>query len=288
MTHYFRLLRPRQWIKNLFVAAPLFFTSSLWTFQSFCLVGTAFLAFCFVSSAIYILNDIVDRDADKQHAIKKNRPLAADRISVRAALILFFILLGMGGGLSFFLGPVFITILFSYFAIQFLYCFWLKHIALIDVMVIAVGFVLRVLAGAAVIHVVSTSWIIIMTTLLALFQGLAKRRDDLVRQMDASHRRSLKGYNKTFLDVAISVILGSLLVAYLIFTTDDAVVSRFGTDRLFYTAPLVILGILRYLQITLVEENSGSPTEVVLQDTFMLASIIGWTISFLLVTHVPF
>ncbi len=281
----FRLLRPRQWIKNAFVVAPLFFSSAHWTLQSVKDVSLGVVVFCLLSSAIYILNDIFDRKADRLHALKKHRPLAARDISLPIAWLLFALLSLLGVTLAFFLCGTFLWFALGYYVLQILYCFWLKHISLIDVTVISLGFVLRVLAGAALIAATPTPWIIIMTTLLALFQGLAKRRDDLVREVDGSHRRSLGGYNKHFLDVSISVILGSLLVAYLIFTTDQSVIDRFGTENLFYTTPLVILGILRYLQITLVEEKSGSPTEIILHDRFLILSIVGWIISFLLVTH---
>jgi len=281
----FHLLRPRQWIKNAFVVAPLFFSAAHWTLQSVKDVSLGVVVFCLLSSAIYIFNDIFDRKADQLHSTKKHRPLASGAVSLSTAWILFTLLSLVGINLAFFLGGSFLWFALGYYILQIFYCFWLKHISLIDVVVISLGFVLRVLAGAALIATTPTPWIIIMTTLLALFQGLAKRRDDLVREVDGSHRPSLRGYNKHFLDVSISVILGSLLVAYLIFTTDQFVIARFGTENLFYTTPLVILGILRYLQITLVEEKSGSPTEIVLRDRFLILSILGWIISFVLVTH---
>ncbi|MFA6279867.1 MAG: UbiA prenyltransferase family protein [Bdellovibrionales bacterium] len=281
-----RLLRPLQWVKSAFVAAPLFFNAPLWSAQTLALVAWGMAAFCLMASAVYVLNDLMDREADREHAVKRLRPLASGEVSPSLAYVLILVLLVIALEIATWLGGLFPVFLLSYGAIQLLYCFWLKNHALIDVMTIAIGFVLRVLAGAALIDVTPTSWIIIMTMLLALFQGLAKRRDDLVHAMEVSHRRSLVGYNKPFLDVAISVILGGLLVAYLIFTTDAAVIERFGTENLFYTAPLVILGILRYLQITLVEEKSGSPTEVVLRDKFMIFSILGWVVSFFVVPHV--
>ncbi len=281
-----RLIRPRQWVKSSFVAAPLFFNTPLWSAQTLAQVALGMAAFCLMASAVYVLNDLVDREADKKHAIKRLRPLASGEISLTVAYAVMLVALMGSLATAMGLGGLFPVFLLSYGALQVLYCFWLKHHALIDVMTIALGFVVRVLAGAALIDVTPTSWILIMTMLLALFQGLAKRRDDLVHAMEVSHRRSLVGYNKSFLDVSISVVLGALLVAYLIFTTDAGVIERFGTENLFYTAPLVILGILRYLQITLVEERSGSPTEVVLRDKFMIFSIVGWVVSFLAVTHV--
>jgi 4-hydroxybenzoate polyprenyltransferase len=173
-----------------------------------------------------------------------------------------------------------------YYVVQIPACLWLKNEAIIDVLILAVGFVLRVLAGAALLGVVATPWIVMMTLLVALFQGLAKRRDDLLRGVGIAHKHRVEGYNKAFIDVALSVVLGSLLVAYLIFTTDPAVMARYATDKLYYTALFVMAGILRYLQITLVEEKSGSPTEVILRDRFMLLALGGWALSFVLVTHV--
>jgi 4-hydroxybenzoate polyprenyltransferase len=167
-----------------------------------------------------------------------------------------------------------------YFAINVAYTVKLKSVAIIDVMIVAIGFVLRVEGGARLIEVTASAWLVIATGLLALFMAVAKRRDDLVQGLDASHRKSIEGYTKPFLDSIIAVLLGALLVTYLIYVTDTNVMQRLGTTKVFYTAPFVVAGILRYLQITMVEERSGSPTRIFLTDRMILWCVAGWIATF--------
>lgn len=274
------LLRPHQWIKNGFIAAPLFFTPSALSWTSVAAVGGAVASFCALASAVYILNDYLDREADRGHPTKRHRPLAAGTVPVPFAFALLGLLLAAGLGLALALPGRFAVVAVLYLAANLGYCFTFKHVAIVDVLIIALGFVLRVEGGGAVIGVVPTAWIVIITGLLALFLALAKRRDDLACALDGRHRRSLDGYNRPFLDVAVSVTLGALLVAYLIYTTDALVMERLGTPNLFYTAPFVVAGILRYLQITLVDERSGSPTTLALTDRFLILTILGWLATF--------
>jgi decaprenyl-phosphate phosphoribosyltransferase len=156
------------------------------------------------------------------------------------------------------------------------YSLRLKRVSIVDVFIISLGFVLRVQAGAVLIDIEPSAWIIIMTGLLTLFIALGKRRDDLVTGMDDAHRSSLRGYTKGFLDASVTAVLGALMVAYLIYTTDAGVAARLGDDRLYYTAPFVLMGILRYLQVTMVEERSGSPTRIALTDRFMVSTMLAW------------
>lgn len=274
------LLRPQQWIKNTFVAAPLFFTPAAVTWPNVLAVLTVMAGFSALASAVYIVNDYMDREADRQHPVKRHRPLAAGTVPLPFAAALFVLLLAASFGMTAAAVPAALPVIGLYFALNLGYSFGLKHIAIIDVMIIALGFILRVEAGARAAHVSLSAWILIATGLLALFLALAKRRDDLVRSLGNEHRRSLDGYNKPFLDAAVSVTLGALLVAYLVYTTDVTVMERLGTDQLFYTAPFVVAGVLRYLQITLVEERSGSPTRLVLSDRFLFLSILGWIATF--------
>ena len=190
-------------------------------------------------------------------------------------------LLVIGGfSLAYYIQPVFAMILAAYFGMNLAYSFSLKHVALVDVMLIALGFVLRVEGGGAVIDVFVSAWIVIMTGLFALFMALAKRRDDLIKALDGDHRRSLDGYTLPFLDVVITIITSALLVAYLVYTTDQDVMERVGSDKLFYTAPFVVIGILRYTQITIVEQRSGSPTRIALTDRFIILTVSGWLLTF--------
>lgn len=275
-----KLLRPHQWVKNAFVAAPLFFTPAALSAESALAVLGGVLSFCAVSSAVYILNDYLDREADRQHPSKRKRPLASGRVSVPVAMAVMVLLLltGLAGAAALSLG--FAGIVLLYLGINLAYSLRLKQLAIVDVMLIALGFVLRVYAGGELIGVHPTVWIIACTMLLALFIALAKRRDDLVKGLDDTHRVSLSGYSKRFLDTSLAIVLAALLVSYLLYTTQPENMQRLGTDRLYLTAPFVIAGILRYLQITLVEERSGSPTAVVLTDRFMLVTVAGWVLAF--------
>jgi decaprenyl-phosphate phosphoribosyltransferase len=279
------LMRPHQWVKNGFVAAPLFFTPSALNAGNVLAVAGGVISFSALASAVYILNDYVDREADRRHPVKRARPLAAGTVPVGAAFALLAALLVGAAALALALAPGFAAFAGAYLLLNLAYSFGLKHVSIVDVMAIAAGFVLRVEAGARLIDVTPSAWIIIATGLLALFLALAKRRDDLVGSLGNDHRRSLDGYTRPFLDAALIVVLGAVLVAYLIYTTDAAVMARLGTTNLFYTAPFVVAGILRYLQITFVEERSGSPTQIVLTDPFLIAAIVGWAVTFGVLIH---
>jgi 4-hydroxybenzoate polyprenyltransferase len=275
-----RLLRPKQWIKNGFVAAPLFFTPDKVNAASVLDVFTGFAVFCMVASAVYCLNDLRDAEGDRNHPVKKDRPIASGAISPPTAMVLMVLLLAGGVALGAWRVPAILWVVVAYFVTNIAYTLYLKHIAILDVLIVAFGFVLRVEAGARIIGIVPSAWILIVTGLLALFIALAKRRDDLVRDLDAEHRRSLDGYTLPFLDGSLMAVLSTLLVSYLIFTTDQAVMARLGSERLYFTGPFVIAGVLRYLQLTLVYERSGSPTDLVYRDPALQLSVAGWLATF--------
>jgi len=275
-----RLLRPHQWLKNAFVAAPLFFTPEKLSAVAVERVGLGLIAFCAVSSAVYIFNDALDREADRAHPLKRLRPLAAGTVSLPAALAAMAGLLVAGLALALWLAPGFAAVVGLYLLVNAAYSLGLKHLSVVDVMAIALGFVLRVYAGGILIEVRPTVWIIACTMLLALFLALAKRRDDLVKGVGDEHRQSLGGYTLGFVDTSIGVVLSALLVSYLLYTAAPENIRRYHTDELYWTAPFVIAGILRYLQITLVEERSGSPTLVALTDRFLLITMAGWVVVF--------
>lgn len=274
------LLRPHQWIKNTFVAAPLFFSPSAFSLPAVGVVAAGVVSFCFVSSAIYVFNDYKDRETDRQHPKKRDRPLAAGTVSTSQATALFVVLLLAGLAIAAFLDPIFLSFAASYVTINLAYSLGLKRLSIIDVMIISILFVLRIYAGATLIDVVPSPWMIVSAGLLALFLALAKRRDDLEVGLDSNHRVSLRGYTKEYLDAVITIVLGAVLIAYLMYTTGDYARQKFGTDWLFLTAPFVIAGVLRYLQITLVEKRSGSPTRMVLNDRFLQVTIAGWLLTF--------
>ncbi len=274
------LMRPHQWVKNAFVAAPLFFTPSALNVDTATAVLLGMLCFCALSSAVYILNDAMDREADRLHPEKRRRPLAAGTVPLGAALALMVGLIVGGLGVATTLSMPFAAIALLYLLINALYSLKLKDVSIVDVLLVSLGFVLRVYGGAELIHVLPSVWIIVCTGLLALFLALAKRRDDLVKQLDTDHRTALRGYTKPFIDTSITAVLGGLLVSYLIYTTDPAVMARIGSPHLYLTTPFVIAGVLRYLQITLVEERSGSPTVLALTDRFLVVTVVGWIATF--------
>jgi len=280
-----RLLRPKQRIKNACVAAPLLFTPDKTSADNIAAVLIGFIAFCMVASSVYCLNDFRDRDADRNHPEKCARPLACGAVTPTAALIVMTGLLAAGVGLATWRVPVILPVLAGYFAINIAYSLYLKSVAVIDVLVVAFGFVLRVQAGAMLIGVEPSAWILIVTGLLALFIALAKRRDDIVRDMNADHRKSLDGYSRRFLDGSILTVLATLLVSYLIFTTDQAVMARLGSSKLYFTGPFVIAGLLRYLQLTIVYERSGSPTDLIYKDKGLLLSAAGWLLTFAFILY---
>ena len=275
-----RLLRPKQWIKNGFAAAPLFFTPDKVTTASLLDVLAGFAVLCMVASAVYCLNDLRDAEGDRNHPVKKGRPIASGAISPAAAMVLMVLLLAGGVALAAWRVPVILWVIGAYFAINIAYTVRLKHIAILDVLIVAFGFVLRVEAGALIIDTEPSAWILIVTGLLALFIALAKRRDDIVRDLDADHRKSLDGYSLPFLDGCLMAVLSTLLVSYLIFTTDQSVMARLGSEKLYFTGPFVIAGVLRYLQLTIVYERSGSPTDLVYRDPGLQLSVSGWLATF--------
>jgi 4-hydroxybenzoate polyprenyltransferase len=275
-----RLFRPKQWIKNGFVAAPLFFTPDKVNAASLLDVLAGVAVFCMVASAVYCLNDLRDAEADRNHPVKKARPIASGAISPATAMVLMALLLAGGAALGAWRVPVILWVVGAYFATNIAYTLHLKHIAILDVLTVAFGFVLRVEAGALIIDIEPSAWILIVTGLLALFIALAKRRDDIVRDLDAVHRKSLDGYTLPFLDGSLMAVLSTLLVSYLIFTTDQAVMARLGSAQLYFTGPFVIAGVLRYLQLTLVYERSGSPTDLLYRDLGLQLSIAGWLATF--------
>lgn len=275
-----RLLRPRQWVKNAFVAAPLFFTPQAVSRQTVLSILLGMIAFSALASAVYIINDYMDRKTDRLHPTKRHRPLAAGTVSIRTAFLMLAGLLVGGFALAVTLSPGFAAIAGIYLAVNLAYSTVLKHVSIIDVMLVALGYVLRVYAGAELIHVPASVWIIACTGLVSMFIALAKRRDDLVNFLGEGHRGSLKGYTKEFLDTAIAITLAGLLISYVIYTTLPDSMHRFGTEHLYFTTPFVFMGVLRYLQIALVEERSGSPTTIVLSDRFLIGSMLAWLVTF--------
>ncbi len=287
---YIQLIRPHQWVKNVFILLPAFFALRIHEVDTATKAILGVIAFSAIASAVYILNDWRDRETDRLHPTKKNRPLAANRLPVSAALSLMVVLLVAGFAVFLWLDPISLYLALTYFALNVLYSFRLKHIALLDIFIIAMGFVIRVGIGAMVIdpHIPLSMWIVVMTFLGALFLGLAKRRDDVLLAADGLQvRKSIDGYNLAFINGSMVMMASVIVVAYLSYVSDPEVMIHFRTNRLYFTAVFVVLGVLRYMQIAFVEEKSGSPTSILLHDIFLQITISGWLITFIWLIYAP-
>jgi len=247
-----------------------------------------FALFCLLSSSVYILNDILDRESDRRHPLKSNRPIARGDIKISTAVVLFVILALLSLGLSYRLSPSFALTALVYFVLNLLYSLYLKHVVIIDVMCIALFFVLRAVAGAVVIGVEISAWLIVCTTLLALFLGFGKRRHELMLldNQATDHRKSLSEYSQYFLDQMISVVTASTVIAYAFYTLSPEVESKLGTRHMDLTIPFVLYGVFRYLYLIHRKEGGGSPTQMLLNDKPILANIILWLISVVLIVYV--
>ncbi|MFN0014281.1 MAG: decaprenyl-phosphate phosphoribosyltransferase [Saprospiraceae bacterium] len=281
LRQFVRLARMEHWVKNLFLFIPAFFAARLSESPILQHAVTGFLAFSLTASSVYVLNDLVDAPQDRNHPHKRNRPIASGAVGKQTAVLTLLALLGCGLALAYTLGPAFLLICAAYAAINVLYSFSLKHIAIVDICLIATGFLMRVFAGGAATGVAVSHWLIVLTFLLALILGLAKRRGEYVIATEGqTFRRALEGYNLPFLDASITVCSTVAIVAYLMYCFSPEVTVRIGSDNIYYTAFFVIMGILRYLQLTLVFERTESPTRALLRDVFLQIVLVGWVASF--------
>ena len=273
------LIRPQQWIKNGFVLIPMFFGGRLLNADDAIASVVTFFAFSCAASAIYCFNDIVDIDADRRHPVKCHRPIASGAVSVPTAYALMAVLALLSALLLFLLpqraGETAGIVAF-YFLLNMAYCIWLKRHAIIDVCTVAFGFVLRILAGGMACDVAVSNWLVLMTFLLALFLSFAKRRDDVLRMNETGEppRRNTIRYNITFVNQAITVTGTVTLVCYIMYTVSPEVVSRFHAPYLYLTSIFVLVGLLRYMQLTVVDEVSGDPTKILLRDRFTQAIVV--------------
>jgi len=284
---FFKLIRISHWSKNLFMLSPLFFSGQFTHIEKISTLVIGFFSFCFISSSVYIFNDIFDLNEDKHHLKKKSRPLASGSIGVGRAAIISFLFFSAGLILALSLQKWFLCIVGMYVLLNIAYTLKLKEIALLDVCIIALGFVLRILAGGILAEVIVSHWLVIMTFLLALFLAFAKRRDDVIilNNTGEKMRKSIHGYNLDFINSAISILSAVLIVAYLLYTTTEEVTERFANKPVYVSALFVILGVLRYLQITLVNSNSGSPTRILFTDRFIQLVIAAWILFFVSIIY---
>ncbi len=292
MMKFLKLLRVEQWVKNLFVFLPLFFSGNIMKTNLFWESVFAFVIFSLAASCIYIINDYSDIESDRKHPEKRKRPLASGAISKKFALIILGILVVVDVTLILFAQNhfhqnmwKFSTIIIIYFLMNLAYTFKLKHVAIIDVTIIAVGFVLRVLAGGYITGIYISQWAILLTFILALVLALGKRRGELINaQISGKTRKSLDGYNVQFADIALSISVTLAIVSYLMFTVQPEVQERFGI-KIFYTFIFVVFAFMRYLQQTLVYNKTESPTKIVYKDRYIQFTVILWIFSFLLLIY---
>ncbi len=283
---HIRLLRPHQYIKNLFVFAPLFFSFRFFEPELLFQVTLAFISFCLVASSVYIFNDINDVNEDKKHPEKKYRPLAQGLITPKQAYVYMSVLLvsGLGLGLALDLRIFFILVIYS--ILNTIYTLKLKHVAVLDIFIIGIGFVLRIFAGALAATVEASMWIVLMTFLLALFLALAKRRDDVLLAGEGRDvRKCIDGYTLDFVNVSMIIMAAVTLVCYILYTISPEVQQRFGSGYLYLSAVFVLLGIMRYLQIVFVDQRGGNPTQEILKDRFLQVTVTCWLLFFLVLTR---
>lgn len=293
MLKYLKLLRVEQWVKNTFIFVPLFFSGNIFNKELLMMSIFAFVVFSLVASSIYIINDYMDIEADKKHPKKKHRPLASGAISKGMAKILFggllgsavaIILLGYYSfGINFETGiEKFGLIILAYFLMNIAYTFKLKHIAIVDITIIALGFVMRVVSGGYATGIIISQWAILLTFVLALVLAIGKRRGELINaQLTGKTRKALDGYNIQFADIALSISCTLAVVCYLMFTLSPEIQEKFH-DRVFYTVIFVLFAFLRYLQQTLVYNKTESPTEIVYKDRYIQITLVLWIVAFLL------
>ncbi len=289
--NYMKILRPKQWMKNFFVMLPLFFGGELFNGKALLAGAITFLAYSFAASSIYCFNDIHDVDDDRRHPVKRLRPVASGAVSVSVAYVLMFICFALSMLSMFFLPDYALQtggILLLYWLLNLAYCARLKQYAIIDVCIVAFGFVLRLLAGGFATHIPLSKWIVLMTFLITLFMSFAKRRDDVIRmeRTGEAPRKNTIRYNLTFINQAITITASVTLVCYIMYTVSPEVIQNFQTDYLYLTTIFVLVGLLRYIQLTVVDQKSGDPTKVLLKDRFTQLVVVAWLLTFLLIIYV--
>ncbi|MEM1321767.1 MAG: decaprenyl-phosphate phosphoribosyltransferase [Bacteroidota bacterium] len=277
ITAILRLIRLRQWVKNGFVLIPAFFAARILDQALVLDLLGAFLAFSLMASCVYVINDYVDRERDRQHPEKQHRPLASGVVSTRQATVLAVVLGGAALALAVLVQLHVAWLLLLYLGINILYSIWLKHIAIVDISIIASGFLLRIFAGGIAAQVPISRWLIVLTFLLALILALGKRRHEFLTQSEGRQSRPvLDGYNLPFIDLSMVFLAAVTVVAYLMYTISDEVVGRIGSEQLYVTSFFVVLGLLRFLQLALVFNRTASPTRVLLEDRFIQLMLMLW------------
>lgn len=295
MKDIIKLLRPYQWLKNLFVFAPVFFNGSVLDIDYLLPSFMVFFSFCMAASSIYCFNDIYDAETDRMHPIKRNRPIASGAVSKNMGYCLMIICLVLSIIMIFSFcwhsdsaRIIIFTLILFYVLLNIAYCVWLKHKAIVDVFIIAMGFVIRIYAGGAATGIELTNWLVLMTFLLALFLAFAKRRDDVAMYKTTGKvvRDNITRYTLDYMNQVIGIIASVTMVCYIMYTVSPEVIDRFHSSKIYLTSVFVLAGIVRYLQVTMVDVKSGSPTKVLLHDKFIQSCVFGWILSFVLIIYV--
>jgi 4-hydroxybenzoate polyprenyltransferase len=282
-------MRPEQWTKNLFVFAGLLFGARLLDPQAVAVTIVAFVVFCLISGSVYLINDVMDRESDRHHPEKRRRPVASGELPPRSANIAAALLGGAGLAVASTIGAAFVAVAVAYLTLLLGYSLFLKHVVILDVMTIAAGFVLRAVAGAVAIPVPISNWLLVCTTLLALFLALSKRRHELTLLAEgaAGHRPILGEYSPALLDQMVSVVTASALVAYASYATSVETAERLGTTRLPATIPFVLYGIFRYLYLVHQKRGGGSPSTLLLTDRPLQVCVVLWVATIVAILYSP-
>ena len=284
---YIKLLRPKDWAKNLFLFIPLFFAGEIEDVHKIIPLIWGLISFSAIASSIYILNDYKDIEDDKKHPEKCKRPLASGAVPKGTALVIAALLIIAGFTIAWLIRDKYMFVLGIYFLINLGYSFGLKNISILDIILLAAGFVLRLKAGSVISNIALSEWIVIMVFLLALFMAIGKRRDDVLLKLQSGvdMRKSVKGYNLDFLNTMLALICAVIIVAYFMYTMSERTIARLGTYRLYYTCLFVIAGLMRYLQIIFVFSDAGSPTKILYKDRFIQITLLLWIISFFTIIY---
>ncbi|TDJ53246.1 MAG: decaprenyl-phosphate phosphoribosyltransferase [Ignavibacteria bacterium] len=286
--NYLKLVRVPQWIKNFFVFVPLLFSQHLFDVDYFATTLFAFVVFCLTSSLIYVINDIIDIEADKAHPTKKNRPLPAGLISKQSALIVAIVLTAVIASLLPQFNKEFIYFVTAFVLLNLLYSFWFKHIVILDVFSIAAGFSIRVLAGAVVISVPISSWLILTTMFISLFLGVMKRHSELIlvaENENAPSRKVLSQYSLNFADQMATVAAAGVIICYALYTVSERTVSAFGTENLIYTTPFVVYGIFRFMYLEYISNKGDNTTKIVFSDLQLISTVLIYAITTVLIIY---
>jgi len=282
-----RLFRLHHWIKNFFLFIPLFFAGDFFNVEKLLQTTIGFIAFGFAASSIYILNDIRDIEEDRLHPRKSTRPLAAGEVSVRTGYILLVIAAIISIVIAYFINTSFTIVLLMYIGLNIGYSLGLKNKSIVDILILAAGFELRVIAGGVAADIPLTQWLMVMFFLLALFLAIAKRREDVrLKEKDGSvTRKSTTGYNLEFLNASLIFSSSIIVVAYLMYCLTSQVAMGLNSKYLVGTTVFVLAGLMRYMQIALVENNAGSPTKIIYTDKFVIITILAWMVSFFIILY---